>query len=80
MKPDECVSDYSKALLVAITREFCNQTSLKEYLEVCFCYLTNNSTDLPSSFNRIDVAHLVHMVCKWKCLKGRWKIKDFYMY
>lgn len=31
--PDECVSDYSKALLGAITRTFCNRRSLQEYFK-----------------------------------------------
>lgn len=77
--PDECISDYSKALLGAITRAFCNKMSLQEYTEACFYCLVNNSTNDPASFIRIDVAHLVHMICKWKCLQGRKPIKDFYV-
>lgn len=53
--------------------------SLKDYSEACYSYLMKNTTNLPMSYIRIDVAHLVHMVCNWKCLKGRRQIKDFYM-
>jgi len=77
--PDECISDYSKALLGAITRAFCNKMSLQEYTEACFSCLVNNSKNIPASFIHIDVAHLVHMVCRWKCLQGRKPIKDFYV-
>jgi len=77
--PDECISDYSKALLGAITRAFCNKMSLQEYTEACFYCLVNNSTNVPASFIRINVAHLVHMICRWKCLQGRKPIKDFYV-
>lgn len=77
--PDECISDYSKALLGAITRAFCNKMSLKEYSEACFAFLTNKTTDLPTSFIRIDIAHFIHMVCRWKSLQKRKQIKDFYV-
>jgi len=53
--------------------------SLQEYSEACFSCLVNNSTNVLVSFIRIDVAHLVHMICRWKCLQGRKPIKDFYV-
>lgn len=78
--PDECVCDYSKALLGAITRAFCNRMSLQEYSETCFKILKQLSvSNEVVCFVRIDVAHMVHMLCRWKCLKGRRLIKDFYV-
>jgi len=32
--PNECISDYSKALIGAIIRAFCNRKSLKDYVKV----------------------------------------------
>ncbi|CAI6376002.1 unnamed protein product [Macrosiphum euphorbiae] len=77
--PDECVSDYSKALLGAITRIFCNRRSLQDYINTCFIYLTGDENQLPECYVRIDVAHMVHIVCRWKCLSLRKPVKDFYV-
>jgi len=78
--PDECISDYSKALLGAITRAFFNGKSLHEYSETCFRIVNKYSVPTKvSCFIRIDVAHMVHMICRWKCLQGRKLIKDFYV-
>lgn len=34
--PNECISDYSKALIGATTRAFCNRKSFKKYIQICF--------------------------------------------
>lgn len=63
--PDECISDYSKALLGAITRAFCNGKSLHEYSETCFRIVNKYSVPTTvSCFIRIDVAHMVHIICR----------------
>lgn len=36
--PNECVCDYSKALLGAITRTFYKRKSLQEYIDTCFSF------------------------------------------
>jgi len=77
--PNECVCDYSKALLGAITRAFCNRKSLKEYNSMCFDFLTGEKSLLPECYVRVDVAHIIHMLCRWKCLSARKPIKDFYV-
>lgn len=77
--PNECICDYSKALLGAITRSFCNRKSLKDYNSMCFEYLIGNNFSLPECYVRIDIAHIIHMLCRWKCLKTRSPIKDFYV-
>ncbi|KAF0705554.1 Uncharacterized protein FWK35_00033534, partial [Aphis craccivora] len=70
--PNECISDYSKALIGAITRSFCNRKSLKDYVKVCFDYLIGIENNLPECFVRIDITHMVHILfCRWKCLKVR---------
>lgn len=77
--PNECISDYSKALIGAITRSFCNRKSLKDYVKVCFEYLIGIENNVPECFVRIDIAHMVHILCRWKCLKVRYEIRDFYI-
>lgn len=77
--PNECVCDYSKALIGAITRSFCNRKSLKQYNSMCFKYLIGETKILPECYVRIDIAHIIHMLCRWKCLKIRKSIKDFYV-
>lgn len=77
--PNECVSDYSKALIGAITRSFCNRKSLKDYVKECFDNLIGIENNLPECFIRIDIAHMVHILCRWKCLKVRYEVRDFYI-
>lgn len=77
--PNEVVCDYSKALLGSVSRAYCNQKTIKEYISDCFQYLQTTSTSLPGTYIRIDVAHIIHMVCRWKCLNGRKIVKEFYV-
>lgn len=77
--PNEIVSDYSKAILGAISRAYCEQQTIKEYINTCFEFLLGVTSLLPNTFIRVDVAHVVHMICRWKCLNGRKQIKDFYI-
>lgn len=77
--PDECVCDYSKALIGAITRSLCNRKSLHEYINTCFSYLISDKNILPECYVRIDIAHMIHMICRWKCLSVRKPVKDFYV-
>lgn len=77
--PNEIVCDYSKALLGAISRAYCNQQTIRDYINSCFSYLCNDVAILPKTFIRIDVAHIIHMICRWKCLNGRKEVKDFYV-
>lgn len=59
--PNEIVSDYSKALLGSISRAYCNQNTIKEYIDNCFRCLQNPVLPLPNTFIRIDVAHIIHI-------------------
>lgn len=81
--PQESVCDFSMALLGAITRAFCGGMTVQVYVESCLEILTyKKSTNLQlSCFVRIDVAHLIKMVCRWKCWEGSksYQLKDFFI-
>lgn len=42
-------------------------------------FLTEDKNILPDCYVRVDVAHMVHMICRWKCLAVRKPVKDFYV-
>lgn len=73
--PNDCVYNYSKALLGAITRTFCKRKSLQEYIDTCFRVLTKDKNILSDCYVRVDVAHMVHMICRWKCSSIRIPVK-----
>lgn len=81
--PHEVVSDYSKAIIGAMSRAFCNGISLHEYSERCYKILndTYSNIDLPQCYIRIDISHIIKMVCRWKCLldKHKYRLKEFYV-
>jgi len=79
--PNEIICDFSRALLGALTRTFCDGISLKGYVEKCFIFLCSQTTDLPPCFLRIDVAHLIKIFCRIKCLVDQRKtyLKEFYV-
>jgi len=63
MKPhDECVLDYSKALVGATTRAFANRMTLEEFSKSCFLRLINRETNVPPCLIHIDVAHINYML------------------
>lgn len=67
--PQETVSDFSMALLGAISRAFCGGITLRDYVETCMDILSGNSSPRYelNCYIRIDVAHLIKLVCRWKC-------------
>lgn len=72
----------SKALMGAVTRAFCNGLNLYEYCDVCFDSLNNKSIQkLPKCFIRNDIAHFIHMICRWKCFQvpDKSRLKEFYV-
>lgn len=78
--PKEAVSDYSRALFGAMSLSF-NNISLKEYIKVCFEHVLQKKPDRPANtFLRIDVAHLIQILCRLKCFtKSNVVVKDFYL-
>lgn len=79
--PNEVVCDYSKAIFGAASRAFCNGSSLSTYIENCFMTLLGHEERLPCCFIRIDVAHVIKIFCRLKCLTGvrNKKLKEFYV-
>lgn len=81
-EPNETVYDYSKALLGALTRAFCNGMSLKMYTETCFLILIGNKDlQLPKCYIRLDVAHIIKIFCRFKCFSEKKNnyLKEFYV-
>lgn len=70
--PKTIICDYSRALLTACARTF-NDSTLKAYVENCFQQATSelNTEHLePTSYLRVDVSHLIKMVCRWRCFQS----------
>lgn len=79
--PNEIICDFSRALIGALTRAFCDGLSQQGYVEKCFIFLYGQTTDLPPCIIRIDVAHVIKIFCRIKCLVGQSKkhLKEFYV-
>lgn len=72
----------SKALMGAVTRALCNGLSVNQYCEMCFNALLSSSVNiLPTCFIRNDIAHFIHMICRWKCFRvtEKTRLKEFYV-
>jgi len=78
--PDEVVCDYSRALLSAITRAFCG-ISVESYVNNCFQILKNIGNTTLVTYVRLDVAHMIKIFCRIKCLTGlkNKSLKEFYV-
>lgn len=67
----------SYALIGAITFSFC-QISRTRYCDICLRVLQKKETSTPTVFIRLDIAHFIKMICRWKCL-GKGRIKEFFV-
>lgn len=78
--PNEATSDYSRALLIAMCKSFCN-LSFQSYIDKCYSVITGKTDKLPSCFIRIDVSHMLKIFCRIKCISGIHKkhLKEFYV-
>lgn len=78
--PSEIVVDYSLALMNTISLAF-NDVNLNFYIELCMTFLeTSNSMQKPKCIIRIDIAHIIKTICRWKCFNGKhMRVKDFYV-
>lgn len=73
--PRTVVTDFSWALLIAISDVFAKCVDLRDYLKKCYDIIVlKNIVMLPACYIRLDVSHLIKMVAKWKCLKGKEKM------
>jgi len=79
--PNEAVSDYSRTLLGAMAKAFCNCSSLHSYIGKCFSTLHGQIGELPTCFLRVDVSHMVKLFCRIKCFIGikNKHLKEFYV-
>lgn len=78
----EVVTDYSFALLNAIALAF-NSCDLSMYVENCIKILQNKHharINTVKCILRIDIAHLIKSICRWKCFKDKHRrVKDFFV-
>jgi len=79
--PNEVVSDYSRALLAAISRAFCDGIGVNDYVNYTFKVLIGVEKKIPATYIRLDVAHMVKIFCRIKCLTGVKSkyLKEFYV-
>lgn len=82
-KPTQVVVDYSRAMLLACSKAF-NDITIKKYIEICFKAASageNVSREWISTYVRIDVAHMINLVCRWPSLKTHplRSVRDFYI-
>lgn len=82
--PKEAVIDMSHAMIGATIRAFTQFNNLDDYIIRCWDIVSTTNDEmqheLPSCFVRLDVAHIMKLVSRWKCLRDtRKRIKEFYM-
>lgn len=79
--PPIVITDFGKAILIAVARVFAGCTNLSYYMQICYNILNNDSSDsIPSCFIRLDVNHFIAMVARWECLKNKTiEVKQFFI-
>lgn len=70
--PKEAVSDFSRALLIAMIRAFTGILTIEQYADACL------SGKLPQTYIRVDVAHVMKIYAVFMSNKSR-RIKAFFM-
>lgn len=75
------VTNYSRALLVALVCVFSDCADLKHYLQCCYdITVKNKETVMPASYLRLDVSHIIRIVSNWECLRNLPnKVRQFYL-
>lgn len=69
------VCDFSQAILISVAKVFADKRNLREYMQTCYDILKGNCTILPSTYIRLDISHIVAIVCRWECLRRHSLIK-----
>lgn len=79
--PRVVVCDFSQALLISISIAFAHKRNLNDYMQNCYDVVTGKSQILPATYIRLDVSHLVAIICRWDCLKRHPlpKIRQFFI-
>jgi hypothetical protein len=78
--PNEVVVDNSAALKSAVARVFASM-DIKTYIDNCFAYLREGRGNLPKTYIRLDVAHYINAVCRWRIWAdpSKKRVKEFYV-
>lgn len=79
--PNEVVLDESAALLLAVVKAFTQFDNVVSYLQRCHHILDNSSYELPKSYLRHDISHMVKTIKRAKVFGhiGK-KQSEFYQY
>lgn len=79
--PKMIVSDFGRAILIAVARAFSNCGDLHSYLRICYDIVVLGKTDkVPACYIRLDVSHFIAMIARWKPLKGKpTKVRQFFL-
>lgn len=79
--PRMVVCDFSQALLISISKAFAHKRDLHDYMQTCYDIVTGKSKILPETLIRLDVSHLIAMICRWDCLKRHSlpKVRQFFI-
>lgn len=79
--PSVIITDFSRAILVALARAFADCAHLKNYLQRCYeVAINNNEMALPASYLRLDVSHVIKIISNWECLRYvPNKVRQFYL-
>ena len=76
--PSVIVIDFSRAILVALARAFADCAHLKHYLQQSYeIVIKNKNVDLPGSYLKLDVSHIIKIVSNWECLRHLPKCGNF---
>lgn len=79
--PSVTITDFSRAILVALARAFADCADLKNYLERCYdVVMKNKEITLPGTYLRLDVSHVIKIISNWECLRHLPnKVRQFYL-
>lgn len=79
--PKMVVCDFSMALLISVAIAFGKKADLKDYMNTCFEIVTNKQKTLVATYIRIDVSHLVAIICRWTSIKKHpfVKVRQFFI-
>jgi len=78
--PRIVVIDFSKALLMVVSKAFANCSDTRDYLHVLYIIILEKKEKLPNCYIRLDISHFINIVAKWDCLRSKVpKVRQFYL-
>lgn len=78
--PRIVVIDFSKALLITVSKAFANCANTRDYLQVLYIIILEKEAKLPNCYIRLDVSHFIGMIARWDCLRCKLiKVRQFYL-